>query len=123
MLAGCYALYRDTSNAYMNDGFNNIRSSLDLQVNWLKPKVDWIALNIEGSALTNSGQAEFCGLIRNHEENFILGFSGLVRISNIMHADLMALLRGPSLCWYEGFRKVKCYTDSLEAIRLIEEYF
>lgn len=51
----------------------------------------------------------------------MLGFSGSVGWSNILYAELMGLLKGMLLCWEEGYRKVQCFTDSLETIRLLNE--
>lgn len=51
----------------------------------------------------------------------MLGFSGLVDWSSITHTELMTLLTDISLCWDEGFWKIKCFTDSLETIRLHKE--
>lgn len=47
------------------------------------------------------------------------GFYGSLGASTIMHAELVALLKGLLLCWGFGYRKVLCYSDSLSAIKMI----
>ncbi|XP_024626898.1 uncharacterized protein [Medicago truncatula] len=76
-------------------------------------------LNVDGSALTNPGKACYGGLIRKHDESFQLGFFGSVGISNILHAEIQALLTSVKLCWDAGYRKLICYSDSLHAVQLI----
>lgn len=38
-----------------------------------------------------------------------------------MHAELRALLVGLELCWDLGYRKIVCYTDSLNTLRLVND--
>lgn len=52
----------------------------------------WVVLNVAGSAITNPGLVDFGGLLHKHEGKFLLGFSGLVSVSNILHAEIMNLL-------------------------------
>lgn len=63
----------------------------------------------DGSTLSNPGAAGFGGLIRDSLGTFVGGFYGSVGISNIMHAELMALLQGLTFCWNKGVRKVRCH--------------
>lgn len=80
-----------------------------------------MALNVDGSAINNPGWVGFGGVIRDHNGVFKKGFYGSVGYSNILHAELMALFLGISLCWELGFRKVMCFTDSLNVLKLIED--
>lgn len=74
----------------------------------MKPLVDRISLNVDGSAINNPSVVGFGGMIRNHNGDFILGYSGSMSISNILCAELVALLRGLALCWDQEFHRVKC---------------
>lgn len=49
------------------------------------------------------------------------GFYGSVGLSNILHAEIQALLVGIKLCWQAVFRKVKCFSDSLHVVQLVKE--
>jgi len=67
-------------------------------VSWQHGDEDTMILNVDGSALTNPGKAGYGGLIRKHDGSFQLGFFGNVGISNILHAEIQALLTGVKLC-------------------------
>lgn len=59
--------------------------------------------------------------MRDHYGSFVHGFYGSVGVSDIMHAELMAIFHGVSLCWRLGFKKVTCCSDSLHIIQLIKD--
>nr|KYP44262.1 14.7 kDa ribonuclease H-like protein [Cajanus cajan] len=67
-----------------------------------------VTLNVDGSALTNPGDSGYGGLVRDHEGKFILGFYGSIGVSNNIHAEIMALLKGLEICWARGFTHVRC---------------
>jgi len=54
-------------------------------------------------------------------EYFNFGFYGSVGLSNILHAEIQALLVGIKLCWQAGLRKVMCFSDSLHVVQLVKE--
>jgi hypothetical protein len=76
-------------------------------------------LNVEGSALTNPRKAEFGGLVRNHEGSFQLSFYSSVRISNVLHGEKKSLLLDIKLCWQTSFKKLLCFSDPLNVIKLL----
>jgi len=78
-------------------------------------------LNVDGSALTNLGKVGFGGLVHNHDGTFQFGFYGSVGLSNILHAEIQALLVGIKQCWQTEFRKVMCFSDSLHVVQLVKE--
>lgn len=104
----------------LEDNFAGV-AHLPRQVQWQRGSEDTMVLNVDGSALTNPGPAGFGGLIRNHDRIFLQGFHGSVGISNILHAELMALYHGVKLCWDVGFRKVFCFSDSSLVIQLVQQ--
>jgi len=62
------------------------------EVCWQHGDNDTLVRNVEGSALTNPGQAGYGGIVRNFDEKFMFGFYGSVGLSNILHAEIQALL-------------------------------
>jgi len=40
-------------------------------------------------------------------------------ISNILHAEIQALLTGIKLCWKAGYIKLMCFSDSLHVVQLV----
>jgi len=77
-------------------------------ISWQKGHPDSYILNVDGSAQTNPGIVEFGGLIRGFDGQFIRGFHGNISYSNILHAEILALLHGIQICWDEGMRHDKC---------------
>jgi len=50
----------------------------------------------------------------------VRGFHGNIGYSNILHAEILALMHGIQICWYEGLRDIICYTDSMHTIHLVQ---
>ncbi|KAJ1408338.1 Ribonuclease H domain [Sesbania bispinosa] len=65
------------------------------------------------------GKAGYGGLVRNSKGEWIIGFMGNLDRSDILMAELTAILRGLKLCWEKSFSKVWCMSDSLTAVKLI----
>jgi len=60
-------------------------------------------LNVDWSALTNRGAAQFRGLIRDHNDNLCKGYYGSIGYANILPPEIMALFQVIHLCWEVGF--------------------
>ena len=58
---------------------------------WRKPPKGWAKLNTDGSALGNLGKARGGGLIRDHNGDWIIGFSRSLGSTNSFIAKLWAL--------------------------------
>lgn len=59
------------------------------------------------------------GLEQNHDGAFALGLYGSLWWSNILRAEIHALLVDLTLCWQANFHKIICYSDSLHAVQLM----
>jgi len=75
-----------------------------------------MVLNVGGSALTHQGKAGYGWLVRNFEENFQFAFYGNVGLSNILNAEIHALMIGIKLCCEAGYKKLVCFSDSLHVV-------
>ena len=75
---------------------------------------------MDGSAQTNPGMAGFGGLIRDFDGQFIRGFHGNIGYSNILHAEILALMHEIQICLDEGTRHIICYTDFMHNIHLVQ---
>jgi hypothetical protein len=51
--------------------------------------------------------------------NFIYLFIKLQIIQSILFVELMVVLHGLQLCWENEFRRILCYSDSLQTVNLI----
>jgi ribonuclease HI len=90
-----------------------------MMVSWQREDEDTMILNVDENALTNPGKAGYGGLIRKHDGSFELGFSDSIGISNILHAEIQALLTSVKLCWDARYRKLTCYSNSLQVVKLL----
>lgn len=89
-------------------------------VPWKSPSLGSVSLNVDGSVFTSSCSTEFGGLIRDHEDYFLHGFYGNIDPSCILHAEILALYHSLDLCWSTNFRRVICYSESLNVIQLVQ---
>lgn len=90
------------------------------QISWYKPPHGAVALNVDGSNLSNSGHTTgFGGLIRDDNGVFLHSFySGTIK-DDIVYAEIMAILHGLSLCWNGGYKDVVYISDSLVAVNCV----
>ncbi|PNX72646.1 ribonuclease H, partial [Trifolium pratense] len=51
-------------------------------------------LNVDGNNIGNHGISGYGGLIRNADGAWIHGFFGNLEVTNILHAELMAIYKG-----------------------------
>lgn len=92
-----------------------------LSTSWYPSKKDVTVLNVDGSSLGNPGRSGFGGLLRRSDGTWIVGFAGSLGFSEILQAELMAILKGLSLAWDLGIRRLVCCSDSKMAIDIIEK--
>ncbi|GAU35482.1 hypothetical protein TSUD_384370 [Trifolium subterraneum] len=76
-------------------------------------------LNVDVSSIGNPGVSGFGGLIRNADGAWVHGFFGNLGVTNILHAELMAIYKGLLLAWDLNVKDLWCYSDSKMAIKLI----
>ncbi|GAU35137.1 hypothetical protein TSUD_394630 [Trifolium subterraneum] len=95
-------------------------TSIPKLVKWNAGGTDMI-LNVEGSSIGNPGIYGFGGLIRNADGACVHGFFGNLGVTNILHAELMAIYKGLLLAWELNIKDLWCYSDSEMVIKLITE--
>lgn len=66
-------------------------------VKWQPPPEGWVALNVDGSSLGNPGRAGAGGVFRDGVGCWCYSFSTFVGISEILKAELLAMLYGLQL--------------------------
>ncbi|KAJ1402390.1 Ribonuclease H-like superfamily [Sesbania bispinosa] len=103
-----------------NTIFNSpVSSRVIKRVKWDPPCLDQISLNTDDSVIDN--KVAFGGLLRDHLGDWIQGFYGSMETRDVLGAELMAILKGLHICWELSYKDVKCMTDSLPVVSLIED--
>ncbi|KAJ1423961.1 Ribonuclease H domain [Sesbania bispinosa] len=88
-------------------------------ISWPCPVDGEIALNEDGSSLSNPGASGFGDIFRDYTGQWMHGYFENIGISEILQAELLAILNGLHIAWKLGYRKVICYSDSKTALSLI----
>ncbi|GAU41397.1 hypothetical protein TSUD_244820 [Trifolium subterraneum] len=78
-------------------------------------------LNLDESSIDNPGISGFGGLIRNADGAWVHDFYGNLGVTNILHVELMAILKGLLLTRELNIRDLWCYSDSTTTIKLITD--
>lgn len=112
----------DIEAAYRVGGSNSSTTCCPREVSWVgTPNDTTVALNVDGSALQQPGHSGFGGLLRDHSGSFNFGFYRSAGQASVLHAEILVIMHGLRLCWEHGFRRVICYSDSLNAVKLNHE--
>ncbi|CAA0815341.1 Polynucleotidyl transferase- ribonuclease H-like superfamily protein [Striga hermonthica] len=77
-------------------------------------------LHTDGSSIGNTGPSGFGAVLRNHEGVWIEGISGNLGNADNSLAEVVAILEGLNLAVARRFTTLTCYSDSQEALRLIQ---
>ncbi|XP_042952180.1 uncharacterized protein LOC122289263 [Carya illinoinensis] len=81
-------------------------------VKWLKPKLGWVKLNVDGSCRGNPGTCGGGGVIRDHQGIVKAAFSEFFGFGTNNAAEMRALSRGLRMCKEHGFYQVEVECDS-----------
>jgi ribonuclease HI len=76
-----------------------------------------VCLNVDGSFLGATSSAGYGGLIRANKRCFY----GAAVVRSILFPELMVVLHGLQICWEGAFRRITCFSDSLQTVNLIWE--
>jgi len=87
-------------------GCSNKRKRTQTLIGWSRPPVDYVKINVDGSAIASPGLSTAGGILRDSEANWLSGFQYRVFYSHILTAELWAIYHGLSLCWEKVFAKL-----------------
>ena len=83
------------------------------------PPEGTLKLNIDGSFLEDFGCLGAGGVVRNHDGEWIAGFSHYEAGGDALLAELCAIQIGLDFCIKKGYVNIICKRDCLEAVNLI----
>ena len=111
-------LHDECISYYPNLGLDPHSSRL--LAHWIPPpEGTLIKLNIDGSFLEDLGCLGAGGVVRNHNGDWIAGFSHYEAGGDVLLAVLHAIQIGLDFCSLKGYVKIICESDCLEAVELI----
>ncbi|KAK7272851.1 hypothetical protein RIF29_13891 [Crotalaria pallida] len=90
-------------------------------ISWKRPEEGWVKLNTDGSFFQAPESAACGGIMRDHIGSFVSAFSCQLGNCSIIDAELWAILHGLRLAYGRGLRRVVMESDSLVAIRFLQE--
>ena len=96
----------------------NISKTL-IPVAWRKPPVGWAKLNTDGSTLRYPGKAGEGGLIRDHNGDWVTGFSRSLGCTNSFLAELWALRDGLTLAKDLNLNNLIIELDAKSVVQLM----
>ncbi|KAF7831717.1 ribonuclease H [Senna tora] len=85
------------------------------------PDLGWVKLNVDGMGNEASKVAGCGGVCGGVEADFLRGFVQNLGDCNVLSAELWAILSGLRLLWNGGYKKVMVDSDSMDAVRLIND--
>jgi ribonuclease HI len=118
-LAKIFSLLKSCEAAFSSPPTTSNNSATPRSVAWSRPVEGSVCLNVDGSLLVSTNTAGYGGLLRDNNGVFLLGFYGAATAPSILFAELMAILHGLQICWESGYRRISCFSDSLQAVNLI----
>ncbi|CAA0820803.1 Unknown protein [Striga hermonthica] len=96
------------------------QDSFSKTVTWNPYFCKGLILHTDGSSMGNPGPSGFEAVLRNHEGEWIEGISGNIGIADNSLAEAVAILEGLNLAVARRCTTLTCYSDSQEALRLIQ---
>ncbi|CAN1771034.1 Putative ribonuclease H protein At1g65750 [Linum perenne] len=87
---------------------------------WNPAPDPWITLNTDGS-LMSTGSAGAGGVLRMNDGQVIHAFSANLGGCSITRAEMRAIVEGTTMAWDLGIRKLAIQTDSIAAVRILQD--
>ncbi|KAE8731847.1 hypothetical protein F3Y22_tig00002511pilonHSYRG00410 [Hibiscus syriacus] len=72
---------------------------------WSRPLLGWHRINTDASCNPSDGSSKCGGILRNHEEEWIMGFHKYIDICSVLEAKLWGASIGMKMAWELGFTK------------------
>jgi hypothetical protein len=102
-VAKIHSLVNDMSDTFMLPSEVTPIALNHRRVKWSCPIEGFVCPNVDESLLGSNNMAGYDGLLRNRDGDFIWDFYGVVAISSILFAEILAIWYGLKLCWQTWF--------------------
>jgi ribonuclease HI len=94
------------------DSTRNKVNQQQVNIAWIPPPIDWVALNTDGAAKQSEKKAECGGVIRDNKGSWIDGFAKALGDTTGYMAELWGIYEGLKLAHHKGVKKLELRTDS-----------
>ncbi|KAM5549769.1 hypothetical protein ABKV19_000934 [Rosa sericea] len=88
-------------------------------LSWLKPPIGFLKLNVDGTRSNQSGFIGAGGVIRDHNGDWLSGFSINLGVGQIINAEARGMLSGLKLASDLNIRKLEVESDSAIFVKLL----
>ena len=99
----------------------NPRIGATIAIGWVKPPVNWVKLNTNGSTLGSPGLAGGGGLIWDYHGNWVLGFARAIGFTSSIAAKLWAIRDGLTQCCNVSLEAVEVEIDASATVSLVSQ--
>ena len=81
----------------------------------------FVKLDVDGNSQGNSRKIGLGGLVRDNEGKWLVGFSSIGGFDTNLLPELLDIKHGLVLAWNQGYRKIICNLDCINASRRIHD--
>ncbi|KAK8598510.1 hypothetical protein V6N13_094479 [Hibiscus sabdariffa] len=92
----------------------------NLVVHWNPPTDGWLKLNTDVARSPIDGRASCEGVLRDHEGNWIQGFTKFIGRCSVVETELWGIATGMELAWLFGCWNLIVESDSADALRMLQ---
>lgn len=85
------------------------------------PPAGWLVLQVDGGFQRRSSSMGCGGFIRDHVGAWVIGFASFEGHGEAFLAELLAVIRGLTLAWQQGIRKLLCFSDCMEVVKALTD--
>lgn len=96
---------------YLMERESNHDLRLSCSTNWRKPPLGWYKLNLDGAH--NKAKSRIGGVVRDHNDHWILGFNIRVHAASCTHAELMAFEQSLKFAIERNLLPMEIESDSI----------
>ncbi|KAF7844979.1 putative ribonuclease H protein At1g65750 family [Senna tora] len=116
-------LSSDSTRAFDRIVPGSVRHSSHVQrfICWEKPSNGWVKFNVDAAHRESLNLTACGGIARDSDGRFLIGFMRNLGDGSVLNAELWSIFCALEVAWHSGFKKVLVESDSLIAVRLIND--
>ncbi|KAK4278488.1 hypothetical protein QN277_016327 [Acacia crassicarpa] len=88
---------------------------------WVPPDEGWVKINVDGAVSRYESRAGCGGVIRDRSGEWVAGFTHFLGSCSVFQAEEWAILKGLSLAWDLGLRRIILESDAKEVLDMLDD--